>query len=211
VIVIIIGLIMGFFWVNELVNSFSKIGNIVSKSPISAPSTSLPDILQTTSPTTEPSVASQNTDLKTYVNKKYNFTINYPADWSARDYVSGVALSPKNKLMQDGALKVEFLERGSDYCKIPFEDYVKIAGPSEIQNYESVNTINDGSTDDGVQIYQVTWNYADSQGIGRISLPITYFETKPELCGDIEAFLNDNNYSDIYNQIISTFKFYAVK
>jgi hypothetical protein len=202
---------MGYFWINSTVKSFSKIGEPVKIPSIGAPQMPALNILQTTTPSDGTlfvgATASQTADWKIYTNNDYNFQIEYPSDWSAREYGSGVALSPKNKLTQDGAINIEFLKRGVSYCKIPFADYVKIAGPSEIQNYESVNTINEGATDSGLDTYQVTWNYIDMQGAGKISLPIAYFETKPELCGDIEAFLNDNNYSDIYNNIILTFKF----
>lgn len=202
-VIVVLAAGMGFFWVEGAMNSLSKIGNSVKS--INLPSINLPssDILQTTTPNNVNSVA----DWKIYINSQYGFEINYPANWTFREYISGVAFSPKKESTGNGAINVGFIARGANYCKILFDDYVKIAGPSEIQNYESLNTIEQAANSNGVTAYTTTWNYTDFKGNEKISLPITYFETPTESCGDIEAFLNDSNYSDIYNTIISTFKF----
>jgi len=202
IIVAILATALGFFWIMGVIDNLQKISNNVSQ-------IKLPEIQ--TPITGIPSAQTQNnqtSEWKTYKNDRYSFEIKYPSDWNFREYDSGVAFSPQNKLNENttgnGSINIGFYKRGSNYCKIPFEDYVKIAGPSEIQNYESLNTIKGGLNDNGMEMYEITWNYNDFQGNGKISLPITYFDTKPELCGEIEAFLNDNNYSDIYNKIIST-------
>ncbi len=200
-VVVIIGLPMGFFWINSAFSSLSSIGQSV-KMPVV-------DVAPTTPTTPVTSIAPvvPSDDQKTYTNKKYNFQIQYPKDWTARDCETGVAFSPKNNTNGQEAINIGFYTRGSEYCKIPFEDYIKISGPSEIQNYQSIDTITGGVLDGGARVYEITWNYTDLQGMGKISLPITYFETNQQSCGTVEAFLNDNNYKDIYNQIISTFKF----
>ncbi|MCX6722607.1 MAG: hypothetical protein NT094_00890 [Candidatus Staskawiczbacteria bacterium] len=200
-IVVIFAVILGYFWIISAINNLDKIGKNVSQ--IKLPELQTPGVKT-------PSAQTQNnqiTDWKTYTNTKYSFEIKYPSDWTFREYDSGVALSPKGKITEQGSINVGFYKRSSEYCKISFDDYVKIAGPSEIQNYESVNTINGGTNQNGIEAYEITWNYNDMQGHGKISLPITYFNTKPELCGDIEAFSNDNNYSDIYDNIISSLNF----
>ena len=205
IIVAILGAVMISFWVETALKSFGDIAKSVK-----VPSIELPKPSFNTNTVAE-TQKGETDNWQTYTNKKYNFEIKYPLDWSVRDYGTGAAISPKNNVTQDGAVNVEFMARGTDYCKIAFADYVKIAGPSEIQGYKSINTINGFALNDNMGMYQITWNYLDSSNVGKISLPITYFEEKPEICGDIEVFLNDNNYSDIYNKIISTFNFIPVK
>jgi hypothetical protein len=207
IVVGVLALILGYFWIISSLNSLGKVGQNISQ-------IKLPEI-QT--PATEtPKIQTQNEQLSnwnTYTNTKYKFEIKYPADWSVREYDTGTgaAFFPKAKAGDNttgnGSINIGFYSRGDAYCKIPFEDYVKIAGPSEIQNYESINTINSGVNSNGIPAYQISWNYADSQGVGKISLPIVYFTPNDDACGGIEAFLNDNNYSDIYNNIISSFNF----
>jgi len=210
-VVAVFAVILGYFWIINAVSSFDKISKNVAQ--VKIPEIQVPNVQPQNIQTTGLPAQSQQTteSWKTYTNEKYSFEIKYPADWSFRDYESGAAFFPTEKLSENttgnGSLNVGFNKRGSDYCKIPFEDYVKIAGPSEIQNYESVNTINSGVNGNGIVIYEITWNYTDTQGKGKISLPIDYFQQSPENCGGIEAFLNDNNYSDIYNKIISSFNF----
>jgi hypothetical protein len=200
-IVIIFTIILGYFWSIRATNNLKEIGNNVNQ--IKFPEIQMPA-------TVSLDIEKQNDQTagwKTYTNDKYNFEIKYPLDWNFREYNSGAAFFPKDKPNEQGSINIGFYKRGNAYCKIPFEDYVKIAGPSEIQNYESINTIDGGKDQDGFGAYQITWNYTDSQGFGKISLPITYFEMKSEVCGSIEILLNDNNYSDIYNKIISSFNF----
>jgi len=211
VVVIILAVTMLSFWIGSALKSFSKMSESLKipsiESPNDSSKNSTADIFQNMNQDNENAIAAQTADWKIYTNSNYNFQIKYPLDWTFREYNSGAAFYPKDKPNEQGSVVVGFYKRGLDYCKIPFDDYVKIAGPSEIQNYESLNTINQGEASDGTKTYQTTWNYTDLQGVGKISLPITYFETKIELCGDVEMLLNDNNYSDIYNKIISTFKF----
>jgi hypothetical protein len=205
--VAVLAAILGYFWVMGALNSLDKIGKNVGQ--IKFPEIQMPENIKNADLFVQDQQVTEG--WKTYTNTKYEFEIKYPSDWAFREYDTGTgaAFFPQNKLSENttgnGSINVGFYKKGSNYCKIPFDDYVKTAGPSEIQNYESINTINGGTTDNGVKAYKITWNYTDFQGTGKISLPITYFETEQELCGNVEAFLNDNNYSDIYNNIISTF------
>jgi len=192
----ILAVAMGFFWVRTAFKNFSEMGEGIQNIKI---------VEIETQDTPQIEVNNNAADWKIYKNDKYNFEVGYPSDWIFREYDSGVAFSPLDNSTGVEPINIGFYNRGSTYCKISFDDYVRIAGPAEIQNFESLNTIVNGISYNGVEIYQVRWNYTDMQGVGQISLPITYIETNEELCGSIEAFLNDNNYSDIYNKIILTF------
>jgi hypothetical protein len=197
----ILAIIMICFWAKTTLQRLSYLGESVKNS--------LPSVsINTQIPTSE----TEKTDnWQTYTNGDYKLEIKYPAGWTFRDYNSGAAFFPKDKSTENetgnGYINIGFYKRGANYCKIPFDDYVKIAGPSEIQNYESLNTGEVGINDNGLEFYKITWNYSDFRGNKKISSPITYFETSDDLCGSIEISLNDENYSDIYNKIISTFKF----
>jgi hypothetical protein len=203
IIVAVLGIIMVFFWFNSAVKNISKIGEGFK-------SIELPQV-ETQVPSTEIQ-KDETVDWKKYMMSGYGgFEIKYPPDWNFIEYESGVEFHPKNNPYKQGIITVGFYGRGSDYCKIPFEDYVKIAAPSEIQGYESINTIEKIINSNGVEMYKTTWNYTDLKGSKKISLPITYFGIKAELCGGIEAFLNNSDYLDIYNKVIFTFKFTPVK
>lgn len=204
-IVVILGLIMSYFWINSAMKRFSTIGEAVQD--IELPQIETPNIDALNN-----LLSDQTADWKTYKNDEYGFEIKYPLDWAFRQYISGAAFFPENKSAENttgnGALNVGFYQRGSNYCEIPFADYVKIAGPSEIQNYESLNIIESGVNNNGIEMYKIAWNYTDFKGDKKVSLPITYFGAANEqLCGSVDAFLNDSSYSDIYSKMISTFKF----
>jgi len=195
-IVAILAVIMGYFWVCGTIDKFSKVG-------LTGKNNEMPGLDESSAPSLDILDNSETADWRVYKNSKYGFEVNYPKDWLLREYGTGVAFSPADSGSE--AINVGFYERGANYCQIPFDDYIRIAGPAEIQNYTSLNIIDGGISYNGVEMYQARWNYTDSQGVGQISLPITYIEINEELCGSIEAFLNDNNYSDVYNKIILTF------
>lgn len=203
-IVTILGLIIGVFWFRSATEGLYKISNEVGQINIPKVETPSAGILG--------QETNQTADWKTYKNEKYKFEIKYPSDWSLREYISGVAFFPTSESDKNttgnGSMNVGFYSRGAAYCEIPFEDYVKVAGPSEIQNYESSNTIKEGVTNSGISFYQITWNYTTMKGVKNVSLPITYFGIKDAaLCGSIDASLNDTAHSDIYDKMISSFNF----
>ena len=203
--VVILGLVMSYFWIINALNVLQNIGQSISN--IKVPGIEKPTLENKNIETK----ADEKIQWKKYKNIQYNFEIEYPLDWSLRENNLGAVFFPENKsnenIIGNGSINIGFYKRGSAYCKIPFDDYVKIAGPSEIQNYNSINKINFGINNNGTKGYEITWNYTDFQGLGKISLPIVYFETKEDLCGSIQIFLNDNNYLDVYNKIVSSFNF----
>lgn len=200
-IVVVLACIMGYFWISGAISNLQKAGQIkLPKMPdINIPSMGAP--------------LDQTTDWKIFNFSNYGgFEIKYPTDWTFRQYDSGVAFFPQNKASENttgnGMISVGFYSRGANYCQIPFADYVKIAGPSEIQNYESLNTMDEQTNGNGLKMYKTAWNYTDFSGDKKVSLPITYFGSGAgKLCGSFDASLNDANYSDIYDEMLSTFNF----
>ena len=94
---------------------------------------------------------------------------------------------------------------------IPFEQYVKTSAIQEIQGYESLVSIYKVTTSSGLIGYKTTWNYTTIVDIGKsngpkLSLPITYFDTKDSDGDTVKITLSDSKYISIYNGILSTFK-----
>ena len=206
----VLAVIMGSFWINWTVRDFKKLGETMGQ--INFPEIKTPDVgiinEQIEEVVNSTSQGQQETEnWKVYSNNQYKYEIKYPENWNFREYISGVAFSPIDDNFIQGAVAVGFYARGTDYCKIAFEDYVKIAGPSEIQNFESLNAGEEGLSEQGVPMFRATWNYIDMQGNKKVSLPITYYKPNNEDCGSIDASLNEEKYADTYNKMILTFKF----
>jgi hypothetical protein len=176
----------------------NKVASQIAKQNITPPSENSPATTQITQ--------DQTKDWNIYTNTKYAFELKYPKNWDFTKYDSGAYFFPKGS--EDGqVINIGFYKRGENYCKINFEDYVKVAAPLEIQNFESLNTLEKGANLNGIDMYATTWNYREINGREKISLPIVYIQTSVDTCGSLEMFLNDHAYLDIFNQIISTFKF----
>ncbi|MCL4389870.1 MAG: hypothetical protein M1484_00815 [Patescibacteria group bacterium] len=102
---------------------------------------------------------------KTYTNTKFHYTIDYPAAWSAREYPDsqdGASFSHEGTQ----AVTIDAGPKISNYATEPFEDYVKVAGSIEIQNYGKLSSLKPVTTMAGPVGYETTWGQ---------SLPIAYF------------------------------------
>ena len=152
---------------------------------------------------------------KTYSNTKYGYAISYPPNWVYREFPNskdgaGFRLESEPNDLTYEHVSIIYSARGSDDINIPFDTYVKQAATREIQDYLSLVSISEVKTSSNIIGYKTTWNV---QEMGQpssktyISLPITYFDTKDSYGGTIQISLEDTNYIDLYNQIISTFKF----
>jgi hypothetical protein len=206
IIVVVLSFAFGFFWIRSATERLNKLSEATKD--IKLPEIDLPKVELPNNQIQGTEIA----DWKTYRNTEYSFEVEYPANWTFRVYNSGVAFRPNEKPndIDYEFINVSFVARGEDYCKIPFEDYVKKAGIYEIQNFESLNEFKELKTVDGLKIYQARWNFLSvgDNGNTKISLPITYFGIdNKNLCGGVEAFLNNEEYLDIYNKMILTFKF----
>jgi len=107
----------------------------------------------------------------TYENEEYGYSIKYPNDWNIReipDTKTGARFTRDNcTALIDIGGATEF------YINEPFDKYVKHAAPNEIENYESLNSLEKIITNSGAKGYITTW-----KGDRGISSEIVYFEAK---------------------------------
>ena len=210
---LIISLIYAYLWVKsdqQTQNSKTETQNQITKTIIPTETqTSTPIPTQTASiiPTKNPI---QN--WKTYSNTKYGYSINYPNIWTFREFPdindgAGFRLSTSINDLKNEFINIDEMGRGESYQKMVFDEYVKNAGPYEIENYNSLATIEKITTNTGIIGYKVTWNFTDRNGKEQVSLPITYFDTKKSNGDTVQVSLNNKNYLDDYNKMILTFKF----
>jgi hypothetical protein len=162
-------------------------------------------------------------DWLTYTNAKYGYQLKYPVDWiitSSSD--TGVSLSSKS---YEPTVTIRFKSRqiGRDWfwegkfmkdfdipeiCNFPFEDVIT----RQVFQSESVLDINSFKRviieNSQVNAYEATWNYQDMLGgLFYVSNPIVYFEPENKVCGHVEISLENKTYSNIFDKILSTFKF----
>jgi hypothetical protein len=159
---------------------------------------------------------SETANWRTYTNEKFGYTIKYPNDWAYREYPdtqTGAGFRPIN---QPNEVQYEFINVGAygsaeNEYNVPFDEYVKEAAITEIQNYEKLNSIKQITTDVGIKAYETTWIYYDMRSKEKgTSLPITYIDYQKTVGSKyktIQINLGNKDYMKIYDQMISTFKF----
>ena len=179
-------------------------------------SSSISKISQTNEMVTPTSIvtptSTPTSNFKTYINKKYSYSIKYLNQWTFREFSEAGA---GFKLISDidkepypsEFIVVDASGRDAAYLNTSFDEYVKVAGIHEIENYESLASIKKITTDTGLVGYETTWTYINREGIKSTSLPITYFDTANSSKYTVQVRLNDENYIDDYHKIISTFTF----
>jgi len=158
-------------------------------------------------------VAQESTNWSTYTNQKAGYSINYPSSWVWKESSDGLGtvFKPNDQLADENSnsfIRVSVMKKTlSQDTKQTFDDYVKTAGPQEIQNFQSLSSIEKMTTAAGTSGYTVTWNVAPLMG-GKASssLPFTYFEKPDDQTVTIQVVLESEKYLDIYNQMIKTFK-----
>ncbi len=153
-----------------------------------------------------------------YTNTTYGFTIATPNGWHIREIdKTGAAFRPGDKPndYQYEYISVTVMDKPANLTSTLFDQYVKVAATSEIQNYQSLSTIQKVTTDSGVVGYETTWNVLPMYGMGTtptpgttVSLPITYFPMPDgSLKKSIQVSLSNKDYVTTYNQMIQTFHY----
>ncbi|MBP9719123.1 MAG: hypothetical protein KBD46_01535 [Candidatus Levybacteria bacterium] len=152
-----------------------------------------------------------------YTNKQNGFRIMYPSNWTYREYEGGVGFRPLDKPddPQYEYITLSVSPKPTNIATLPFSEYVKVAAANEIQNYQTLSSINPFTTTDGIKGYTTTWMVqplgppvSPSQGGGKPteSLPISYLPALQSQ-NSIEVFLNNQEYRDVYTQMLTTFAY----
>jgi len=120
-----------------------------------------------------------------YNNTDFNFSIQYPPDYKAKtikwlETETGVTLT-----RPEGEITVQAMPAGTDYEKMPFDKYVKIAAASEIQNFEEQVSSEVFTSEYGIKGFKTYWKVIETVlpetgGVGdvpgsKVVGPIYYF------------------------------------
>jgi hypothetical protein len=162
----------------------------------------------------------QASAMKTYTNTKDGYQISYPDTLAIRKFGSGAGFRPANKPEdpQYEVIVVNTLNRSGNYSATPFPEYVRVAAPHEIQNYESLNSIEEIKTTSGEVGYETTWlvapmvrlnddgTIANKDNKPSASFPITYFDLpKSNPPATVQVTLSEEAYRSQYEQMLPTF------
>lgn len=149
----------------------------------------------------------QTVTWKTYSNTKYNYTIDYPNDWTFIEYPDS-----KNGASFNNAISISVGKTLLSYANQTFEEYVKTAG-TEIQNYNKLASFKKVTTLSGAVGYETTWmvqpmtiNGVPPTAKDSESLPITYFEIPGDKTALVRVTLDRKEDLDVYEKMIVTVK-----
>lgn len=85
------------------------------------------------------------------------FKVTYPAKYEIKEYMfAGRQLSAELKC-KDGIIDISVGGAGTDFDKMPFDEYVKIAALDQIQNYDQLISIKPFVSDSGIRGYETYW------------------------------------------------------
>jgi len=172
---------------------------------------------QVTSP--QPGTTPEATaDTITYKNAKYGFSFKYPKKFSQKidSEGRGMGLIPTEDSIdsKEDVIYITTVHKTGDEItsKIPLSEYAKIAGPQEIQNYESLASIETITTKNGDIGYRTTWNRSgpfvngvELSSKNEPSEPITYFDLPGDPYYTVQIRLNNVKYLQDYEEIIRSF------
>ena len=157
-------------------------------------------------------------DWKTYVNARYNYSIEYPSNWSFREFPdkkNGAAFNPIDKPgYPDNSDSISIsVDPNGNFNGDPLDDYIRKAGAG-IQDYGELASIKKVETIDGVIGYETTWMVQPFLGRGSSSsesLPITYFELSNDKSLSARVSLNRKEDLNIYEKMLRTIKLVITK
>ncbi len=161
-------------------------------------------------PSTSPTPTASTVTMKTYTNAKYGYSIQYPSNWTYREYPdtqngAGFRLLSSANDVSSEVITIAQNARPTNQASLSFENYVKIAATQEIQNYTSLVSKEQITTGSGLVGYKTTWKVASMSGDSTTtSLPITYFNAK-NAKDTVQVTITDKNYLDTYDSMLTTF------
>lgn len=157
---------------------------------------------------------------KTYTNTRYNFSIEYPSNWSYREFPDtkdGASFNPIDKPGypdNSDAISIYVGQKIGNYVDDPLEDYAKIAASVEIQDFGDLASFKKVTTADGVVGYETTWMvgpFLGREGEPSESLPITYFELPDSNTLLVRVTLERDEDLGTYEELLKTVKFNVLK
>jgi predicted secreted protein len=92
-----------------------------------------------------------------YGNQEFGFAASLQGDYEMKEIVwsqKKLGMDLKNKT---GEITVQAMPTGTDYEKMPFEDYVRIAASAEIQNFQKLTRLERFTSDSGAEGYKTYW------------------------------------------------------
>ena len=198
-----------------LITIFVLKNKSTSKNTKSYTSTTVPTIISNNTTKVISSQTIDNTaNWKTYSNKDYSFSINYPNEWSIKESIS--ASTDKTgtiilkQISSDSSniiiISIDSQPNIAPYTNMTFEEFLnKDSGP--IENYNSVSSIKKITTKNGTMGYEITYNASDRSDKKYISSPVVYFKINNKTNDYINILIDGKTSLDLFNQIVSTFKF----
>lgn len=164
------------------------------------------------------SVVTDSPDTIVYKNDKWGYQIEYSKIFSIQELSEGrgVLLIPTVNSIDntDGAILITAYHKSGDEVtsKTPLAEYAKNAAPQEIQNYESLASIETITTKSGDIGYRTTWNRSGPRMNGvelntndEPSEPITYFDPLDAPYYAVRIELRDTAYASEYEQVIRSY------
>lgn len=157
---------------------------------------------------------------KTYTNTRYNFSIEYPSNWSYREFPDtkdGASFNPIDKPGYPDAsdsISIYVGQKIGNYVDDPLEDYAKIAASVEIQDFGDLASFKKVTTAEGVVGYETTWMvgpFLGREGEPSESLPITYFELPNSNTLLVRVTLERDEDLGTYEDMLKTVKFNVLK
>lgn len=166
----------------------------------------------TPTPTVSPSptpVVDETADWQTYSNGDYKFEMKYPENWKADKCSKTVVFGPKEtieKLVSNGCAVGSAKELIFTINFRTKQQYEEIIVPFR-KTDENKNVVLDKISVGGLEVSHYISNYIKDASMGFKTGDIITDVLVPVKDGYLEITLLDNQYIDIYNKIIGSFKF----
>ena len=99
---------------------------------------------------------------RVYENKSFDFSVRYPSSYKIKEFKTDGLQTGAELKSDKGIIDIRAGAAGTDYEKMPFDEYVRIAAPSEIQNYENLVSIESFTSDSGIKGYKTCWRVIET-------------------------------------------------
>lgn len=140
-----------------------------------------------------------------YVSKLASFSYLMPEGWQVEEKPEADYAIIRNQAGKN-IISIRVMEKPESLVELPFDQYATQAAKNEIQGYESLESIEQITTESGLTGYKTTWKIKFLGGEEFISNPITYFEHPLNQKDSIQITLESADYASEYNLLINSFR-----